>query len=285
MSTKNRKKFPKNKQKYQAEAAWTFEDEINKFEGNNNETKHQKNEEQSFIKRTPKVIVQVPEQDKSEEIKLAKQNFRVSLVSSIASAVLLICTIYALFQTREAIEVNKEAIKISNSSLEETRKQFNVQNDPILQIDTTKFYFSKEKNTDLVRINYQIRNVKNTPVKLLMSASNTGASMGNKFDVYQSIKRVYQLIKERNEKKVAYINLYCLGGDPVQRSVSYYVDNWAVDSIMSGNMYYHFTVGISYLNLINNDTLYYLYHARIKHTGGGFMNIDILFNDNRKDFQ
>lgn len=148
------------------------------------------------------------EKDKNKQItdKQITQQTRGNTIAKAANwltAAMVIATVAVFWQSRDAIRAANRSATFADSTFQEVKKEFKVENEPILQLDS--FIIDTLKPNSAINFRYVIKNLGKYPVRVI-SAATMSATKVNTPD-FEDV--------ERQAKDGSIVNRYVVFGTPL----------------------------------------------------------------------
>ena len=173
--------------------------------------------------------------------------------SIIFTALMMIVTITLFLQSRQGVKAAVDSTKIADSTFQEVKKQFEIENRPFMILDEVTRN-PIEPNTNFV-ITVTLRNVGKTPALI------KSFRYGNDFSVDSAVE-------QSNWRKSNMNNLFIESGKQVKFPYTgMYIDTVIYKSIVSLFLRAYYYGEIIFYDIVSNKTYSYTYSIRIMPNG------------------
>jgi hypothetical protein len=180
---------------------------------------------------------------------------QISVIGIVVNLALFATTIFIWWESHKSAKAAVDAVKSADSTLKETRSEFNISNETYLHVQTKVLNF---KANDTVRMAFFIADLKDIPVQIIGAGSITTWAYTGKFDsLYDRFRAT--LDEAKNTDRFRNIYRYINKGNRYDDTVhsTYAVPAEKLEEIQNGSLYLVFLCGIKYQNLVTGKLRMY----------------------------
>jgi hypothetical protein len=181
-------------------------------------------------------------------------------------AIYTAATIILLVATYFILRVTRDSVGTANDALKETRTEFNLLNEPFIQVDSIKVRQVSPFNRH-IGFFFVIKNLKPITVKLYGLQTQGGIDTVPKYKIPQDTDKlkkdmIYALDTLKLNK---YFNTYITPESPMPGFMPMpFMRQETHDSIYHGRYYFYLTGVVKYENILFKKTRYYFFELEIK---------------------